>query len=323
MDEQLLALEAGRIDVLLDPSRSSSQTGSMSRQRHDVDTAAAFAEFADLWSAETADELHQILVVRAPYRRSADSFEPFQLLAKHHQSEPDTSLVTATLLLTDRRWRNGVGQLVRQIADSNILEPAALDLLAETFVAADEFVYWQVPDSWFGDDSIVIDLTEGSDPAPEPKSTDSDLGPTVARRSVHPPLRRWASARIVRRDPTAWGHLFARARGMDRRGGAALMSGLLDAIDTLTAATQRLLIDAAVEWRNDAVRRLGLALIADRDGPQAAYDKAHHDPNARVRSWAQSLIEAEPVEVSKVDVPPNPGGTTRASPSVQQQPPLF
>ena len=110
---------------------------------------------------------------------------------------------------------------------------------------------------------------------------------------------------------------------MDRRGGAALMSGLLDAIDALTAATQRLLIDAAVEWPNEAVRRLGLARIADRDGPQAAYDKAHNDPNARVRSWAQSLIDAEPVDVSKIDVHPNPRGTTRPSPSVHQQPPLF
>lgn len=295
----------------------------MSPKRHDVDVDVAFAEFADLWSAETADQLHQILVLHAPSRRSADSFEPFQLLAKHHRTEPATSLTTATLLLTDLRWRNGVGQLARQIADGDILEPDALDLLAETFLSADEFVYWRVPAAWFGDDDIEIDLTHGSDPGPESQSTDSDLEPTVARRSVFPPLRRWAAARIVRLEPTAWSHVFARAREIDRRSGAALMSGLLDAIDATAAPTQRLLIDAAVKWPNEAVRRLGLALIADRDGPQDAYDRAHNDPNARVRSWAQSIIGAEPVEASKANGTANPGGDARPSSPVQRQSPLF
>jgi hypothetical protein len=295
----------------------------MSPQRHDVDVDVAFAEFAELWSAETADQLHQILVLHAPYRRSADSFEPFQLLAKHHRTEPATSLITATLLLTDPRWRNGVGQLARQIADGDILEPDALDLLAESFLSADEFVYWRVPDSWFGDDGIEIDLTHGGDPGPVSESTDSNPEPTVARRSVQPPLRRWAAARIVRSDPTTWSHLLARAREIDRRGGAALMSGLLDAIDALAAPTQKLLIDAAVAWRSEAARRLGLALIADRDGSQAAYDRAHNDPNARVRSWAQSLIEAKPVETSKANETANPGKATRPSSPLQRQPPLF
>ena len=93
----------------------------MSPQRHDVDVEAGFAEFADLWSAETADELHQVLVLRAAYRRSADAFEPFLLFAKHHLTEPTTSLITAMLLLTDSRWRNGVGQLARQIADADAI----------------------------------------------------------------------------------------------------------------------------------------------------------------------------------------------------------
>jgi hypothetical protein len=167
----------GRCDPLRDLPRPSSQTGPLSPQRHDVDVEAGYAEFADLWSAETADELHQVLVLRASYRRSADSFEPFQLFAKHHLTEPATSLITATLLLTDPRWRNGVGQFARQIADADILDPDALDLLAETFVAADEFVYWQVPDSWFGDGSIEIDLTDGSHPGsprrgPQPPGVD-------------------------------------------------------------------------------------------------------------------------------------------------------
>src|SRR5713101_5511297 len=79
-------------------------------------------EFVELWSAPTADALHRVLVLHQPIRGSADVYEPLSLLEKHHEAEPAGSVVTATLLLTDRRWRKGVGQLVRRIAESTILE---------------------------------------------------------------------------------------------------------------------------------------------------------------------------------------------------------
>jgi hypothetical protein len=61
-------------------------------------------ELAQLWLAPTADALHRVLVMHQPIHGCSDAFEPFPLLQKHHETEPATSVVTAMLLLTDRRW---------------------------------------------------------------------------------------------------------------------------------------------------------------------------------------------------------------------------
>lgn len=252
-------------------------------------------EFVELWSAPTAAALHRVLVLHQPIRSSADAFEPFSLLEKHHQAEPKSSVVTATLLLTDRRWRTGVGQLARRIADATILDQEQLDLLARAFLVADEALYWPVPDDWFSDDDIIIDLGVVTiEPADEDAHGDRDdvvvPGPTVARREVAPPLRRWAAARAASREPTLWASLFARTRELDARSAAAIMAGLLDSIDALESLVQKLLIKEATRWPDQAVRRAGLALVADREGPEAAVKLAANDPNARVRAWAASLM---------------------------------
>ncbi len=256
-------------------------------------------EFVELWSAPTAAALHRVLVLHQPIRSSADAFEPFSLLEKHHQAEPESSVVTATLLLTDRRWRTGVGQLARRIADATILDQEQLDLLARAFLVADEALYWQVPDDWFSDDELIIDLGV-STTEPEEGLDDDDAdadrddvvvpGPAVARREVAPALRRWAAARAASREPTLWATLFARTRELDARSAAAVMAGLIDAIDALEAPVQKLLIREATRWPDQAVRRAGLALVADREGPEAAVKLAANDPNARVRAWAASLM---------------------------------
>lgn len=254
-------------------------------------------EVAQLWTAPNADALHRVLVTHAPIRGSADAFEPFALLSKHHESEPETSLVTATLLLTDRRWRHGVGQLVRRIAESDILSADELDFLAETFLAAGGAVYWQAPDDWFGEDSFEIALdvsADGADEAPgdDDQPTDVVVGPTVARRDVYPPLRRWAAARALSRAPESWAGLIARAKEIDARSGAAIVCGVLDSIDAPPPAAQRLLIDIGITWPDHAVRLLALGLLADRDGVEAAHRVAQHDSSARVRDWAAKLITA-------------------------------
>src|SRR5829696_4242351 len=88
----------------------------------------------------------------------------------------------------------GRRRLVRRIADSSILDGEQLDVLARTFIAAADAVYWRVPDDRFaGGEQIVIDVDRD-----EPDETDDggpvevDEGPVVARRDVFPPLRRWA-----------------------------------------------------------------------------------------------------------------------------------
>jgi hypothetical protein len=115
--------------------------------RTNDDPDGLVAEFVDLWTADTADDLHRVLALYQPIRSSSDSFEPYMLFARHHKSEPHTSTVTATLLLTDSRWRKGVGRLVRRIAESGMIGVADLDMLATAFVTADDYVYWEIPES--------------------------------------------------------------------------------------------------------------------------------------------------------------------------------
>ncbi len=172
-----------------------------------------------------------------------------------------------------------------------MLDEEQLDILARTFLAADDAVYWRVPDDWLGDAVISIDL--GDDPTAEWQESVAE-GPVVVRRGVVPPLRRWAASRVVARDPTAWGPLLTRARTLDARSGAAVAAGILDAVHNLKPQVQELLIREATRWPHQSVRRHGLALMAQREGPEAAYALATGDPNAAIRAWADSLMNPRP-----------------------------
>ena len=154
----------------------------------DVDVHADWSPLDDLvalHSAEDADELRRrlILFTAAP-GNAADAFEPWCLLHAAHKDKPDGAVATALLLLTDRRWRNATGRLIGRIEESDLIPPDHLDLLAQTFVAADAEVYWEVPADWFGGPAIVIDFdqdgTTDEDPASDELDDDADDGPVVA-----------------------------------------------------------------------------------------------------------------------------------------------
>lgn len=261
-----------------------------------VDADEGLAEVNALWSASTADELHRVLVLHQPIRGSADAFEPFALLQQHHEREPASSMVTALLLLTDRRWGGGVGHLVRMIETSQMLSSDDIDLLARLFLDAADAVYWEIPDEWFSDGVVIVleeeitdrteardDVAQHGEPVAEPAA--------VARRAVSPPLRRWAAAWVVRHDASMWSSTLARSSELDSHAAAAVISGLLDVRDALAPEAQRLLVHEALRSGNSGVRRLGYAAIAERDGGKAAYALARSDRNARVRVWARTLIE--------------------------------
>lgn len=269
------------------------------------------AEFFDLWTAETADDLRRILVLYPPLRRTADAFEPFVLLSKHHENDPAGAAVTAMLMVTDVRWRDGAGRLIRQIEESGMVDDGALDLLAEAFLAAGDALYWEVPDEWFGDE-IVIAIDEADQEIVDEEGADDDR-PTVARRTVYPPLRRWAAGRLVGRQPERWAAVFKRAGDLDARAAASTVAGLLDVIGGLQTATQEFLIDAAIGWPHHSVRRQGIGLVAERKGPEAAHAIAATDPNAGVREWSASLLEP-PRQ-------PKSTGRAKAQRPKEQQPP--
>lgn len=278
-------------------------------------------EVADLWSATTADDLHRILALQPPIRRSADADEPFALLRKHHETEPSGSAVTAMLLVTDLRWRGGVRNLVHRMAESGILDEEELDLLAQTFLAADDAVYWQLPDEWWGDDVVVVVIDDGGGVTATDEDESAPEGPAVVRRQVAPPLRRWAAAHTVRGDSGPWGPVLARARALDASGGAAVAAGLLDAIDRLLPQVQEVLLGQSILWPDHSVRRLGLARVAQQQGPAAAYALARDDPNARIRAWADSLMNPSPTP----ERPTAAGSQRRMAPSddAPEPPTLF
>jgi hypothetical protein len=258
-----------------------------------VDPEDGLQEMADLWLAPTAEALHRVLVLHPPARKSADTLEPFALLGKHHEAEPEQTVPTAVLLLTDARWRSGASHLVRQIADSGLLEEDQLALLARMFLLADDAVYWPVPDDWFdGGASITIGVAAPAldnaddDNADDSAGDEAEAGPAMARREVSPPLRRWAAGHELARDPATWPALLARARELPPRPGAAVMAGMLDRADVLELPARAHLVEHASTWPHQSVRRLAFELMVDRDGADAARALAIGDPNAKIRAWA-------------------------------------
>ncbi len=248
-----------------------------------------------LLSAENADALHQLLVLRTPFRREADATVPISLLEKHHETEPSTSVVTAMLLLTDRRWRGGASRLAWRIEEAGFVSPDELDLLGQAFVTADAHVFWRVPDEWFGTSvfevEVEVEVGSADDTEAAPDDPGDDDAPVVVPREIFPPLRRWAAQRLVRRNLVSWSHVYTRARALDSRGGAALMAGLLDAADALADHVRRLVVNVAVGWPHGDVRKAGLVLLAADDGVQSAHDRAMRDRNAQIRAWGAALLD--------------------------------
>jgi hypothetical protein len=173
----------------------------------------------------------------------ADAFEPYFLLSKHHEAEPEQTLATAVLLLTDARWRKGASHLVRRIADGGLLDEEQLDLLARTFLAAEDAVYWTVPADWFATVGIEIALdvaVDEEDEEEEDEDEEDEDGPVVARRELAPPRARpgaddvgGAARPRARAERASWGRGHGRDTGPGRRPGRGRASAAHRARDHL------------------------------------------------------------------------------------------
>ena len=106
--------------------------------------------------------------------------------------------------------------------------------------------------------------------------------PVSIERQIAPPLRRWAAAADLRRDPRRLAALAGRALELESRDGAAVMAGVLDAIEVLDDRTARRAIELGLDWPRGSVRIQALDLLAAFDA-ELARSLAAVDPDAKVR----------------------------------------
>jgi hypothetical protein len=258
-----------------------------------VDPEEGLGELMSLWLAESADALHRVLVLHPHVRQNADAFEPMALLEKHHATEPGTSVATAILLLTDRRWRGAVAQLVRRIADSRVLSGEQLDALAATFLGGRPLrVLARVG-------GVVPRRVGGRCPCgPWRRGLRGDRGERRPHRggsAACAPLRRWAASHLLSEDPAVWPRLLTRAQNLEARHAAAVVARMFDSIGSLPAAAQLLLVIKGKTWPHHDVRRAALEVIATRDGADVAFQLAYVDSNAKIRAGAETLVRPSPL----------------------------
>lgn len=240
------------------------------------------SDFVAIHAAKTPEELWRVLTL--PGTRSG--LHPFEAVGLfrhlHEQGGPD-ALKTALMLCTCGRWEPYTGRLIAGLVGTATLSEQDLDELVARFLWSDRYRF-TYPVKWFGAQELVIDLDEhGQAGKSIVISLDPDAPVPVDRR-IAPPLRRWAAATAVCRDPLLFDRIKARAHSLGGRDGAAITMGVLDAIASLETGTARRAIAFGLDWPLGSVRLHALDLLAAID-PEAARRRAATDPDKKVRAW--------------------------------------
>lgn len=248
--------------------------------------------------ASSADELHRHLVLRRPGMRETDVFLAITTLRHVHGQNSSGVGESVVLIATDPRWQAVGHPLMQAIEDADLVDDEVLDVVAEAFVRAGDAVYWQCPDEWFDSDSsikieIQVDVDadfedEDADAGTEDDSNDTPDatdGPPVAKRTVFGGARRWAVERTLRANPERWPALLGLADDAPAKRAAAILMGLLAAVDALPAQAGHLIVHRATRCGDVVVRLAGLRKLAERD-PGEALAIGQRDANKRVRDWA-------------------------------------
>lgn len=241
------------------------------------------SDLVALWTAGDPEELWQALVLQ-PGRSTTDHWSAVGLLRQHHGNGTPGALATALLLCTDRRWDRCTHRLVAGIVDSSILGEDDLDEMAACFLWSDRYHY-EYPVGWIGTRWIGIDLDGGEGAVSPPVIHLDPLTPVPVERSIAPPLRRWAAARVLRAEPGVFDKIRARSAELATRDGGAVVSGMLDAVDVLDDGVARKAIDLGLGWSHASVRLVALDRLAAID-PEAARRRAAGDSDAKVRNWS-------------------------------------
>jgi hypothetical protein len=232
---------------------------------------------ARILGAATPDALWRHLCENVHLRAMPNTFEAVCAFQRLHRDRPAHALRTAQLICTDLRWRRVTAPLIVDIEQSGILDERALDQLAGGFLWEDT-LGWPVPEQWLRDGTVRVGRKRH-----KPGRT-----AVVIDRMIPPPLRRWATARVVRREPRRAADVLVRIDGMDAGAGDATMAGLLDAAVSLPLEARVELTELGCAWPNGTVRLRALKLLAETDR-EAALQGAAADASATVRAWGQKL----------------------------------
>ena len=232
--------------------------------------------------AATPDALWRYLAGNVHLRALPNTFEAVSAFLRLHRDRPADALRTAQLICTDLRWRRVTAPLIVDIAQSGILDERALDQLADGFLW-DDTLKWPVPEQWLRDGTVRI----------RRRSHKPGRTAVVVDRMIPPPLRRWAAARVVTRDPRKAADVLLRIDGMEAGAGDATMAGLLDAAASLPPQARESLTELGCAWPNGTVRLRALKLLAETDR-EAALRGAAADASATVKAWGHKLASPRP-----------------------------
>ncbi len=238
-------------------------------------------DFAALWAAENPEALWQALTLLCG-NWSAHPLEAVGLFRRHHRSGKPGAATTALLLCTAPRWGGFTARLIAGLVDTAILTDGDLDELAATFLWSDRFRF-EYPANWRGLEWVNIDLDGLEGPISIPLGRVDPDSRVPTERSIAPPLRRWAAARVLRTDPRTVDKMRARAAELGPIDGGAIVAGLLDAIEVLDGNVARTAIELGLAWPRASVRLVALDLLAAID-LEAARRGASADPDRKVRA---------------------------------------
>lgn len=243
------------------------------------------SELVQLWtSARTPAQLRQLLIAHGAVPTELIGVSPVDLFTSAHGGDPSDIAETAALLCTG--WKADAS-LLEAIVATGLLDDAALDELATRLLTAGDLRVW-VPGEWFAGPEIVLGDSEvNDDPA-------DDLEGCWESRPIPPQARRWAADRALRSGLRRVDEVAALAERLGSRAGAAVAHGLVDACPHLPGEASAEALAIGLDWPDGAVRLAAVRLLAQRDGVEAAAERAGGDRNGLVRRWAERAVAAPP-----------------------------
>lgn len=203
----------------------------------------------------------------------------------HGGGEPG-AFDSALLLCTDWRWRGGSAKVISGIVESGILDDGDQDRLADVLLWQEQ-VHYRHPIWWIGTTFVEYDL-ESPGPGRTVRVDPNTLA--TANRSVWPPLRTWAAARLLSRHHASASDVLEWARSLPARDAAAVVTGAVRVVDTLDDDQARTVVDAALTWGHKQPRKAALEwlLLDGEDG--LVHKLAGNDPDTSIRRWADKQL---------------------------------